>query len=98
MKHNCSPYAVIALSQVSSCTSHVHYVALFLTLTAYCGSYTRSAHNSSVVALLKKTPYVVHLHRVAFFINTPSYNRDHLEYIHKSSTYEHSKYISEELQ
>ena len=47
-------------------------------------SYTRCAHNSSVVALLKKAPYVVHLHRVAFFINAPSYNRDHLEYIIKA--------------
>jgi hypothetical protein len=57
-------------------------------------SYTRRAHNSSVVALLKKAPYVLICTPPHFFINTPSYNRDHLEYIHKSSTYERSKYIS----
>lgn len=36
---NCSPYAVVALLQGSSWTSRVDYVTLFLTLTAYYGSF-----------------------------------------------------------
>ena len=59
-------------------------------------TYTRRAHNCSVVILLKKVRYLLLVNcltRVsAFFINTPSYNRDHLEYIHKRSVYDRFEY------